>query len=109
VVADHRRRYTRSQLKARLAEAGFHVTYCTEFMLALFPLMLVKRRLSWGRAQTEGKQRCSPARKNSDLRPHPVLNGLLKLTLWPEPWWIRHGWRLPWGTSILALATRSAC
>jgi SAM-dependent methyltransferase len=109
VVADHRRRYKCSQLKSRLVEAGFQVTYCTEFMLALFPLMLVKRRLSWGRAETEGKQMSGPAWKNSDLRPHSVLNGLLKLVLWPEPWWIRRGWRLPWGTSILALATRNAC
>jgi hypothetical protein len=105
VESAHRRRYTRHQLEARLAEAGFLVNYCTEFMVGLLPLMWLRRRMAWsGSARREGA--ASPHIKN-ELQVNPLLNRALELVLRPEPSWIQRRQRLPWGTSLLALASRN--
>jgi SAM-dependent methyltransferase len=105
VAAGHRLRYSRRQLEARLVEAGFQVLYATEFMLPLFPLMLVRRRLLWGRARQQADE--TGALMHRELQINPVLNRLLEWALRPEPWFIKRRMRLPAGTSILALATKS--
>lgn len=104
----HRRRYARRELIGRLSEAGLEVEYCTEFMFALLPLLFVRRRLGWGCASSERGPTETAARIKEELRIHPLLNGALELLLRPEPWWIRHGRRLPGGTSLLVLARRPA-
>ena len=104
VESGHRRRYTRAQLEARLAEAGFSVDYCTEFMCGLVPLMWLRRRASWGRGGTPETSTPRPAK--DELRVHPLANRVLEALLRPEASWIGRGWRLPFGTSLLALATR---
>ncbi|HEY5912944.1 MAG TPA: class I SAM-dependent methyltransferase [Verrucomicrobiae bacterium] len=108
VASGHRRRYSRSELMGRLSQAGFEVKFCTEFMFALFPLMLLRRRLSWGRKGTASTVAPSPGNLNDELHVHPLLNRLLEAILRPEPWWIEKGSRMLCGTSLLALATRKA-
>jgi len=106
-ASGHRRRYSRHELVARLAEAGFEVEYCTEFMCVLLPLLFVRRRLGWGCARV-GKEPADAAdRIKMELQINPLLNRALELLLRPEPWWIKHKRRLPGGTSLLALAERT--
>lgn len=107
-AACHRRRYSRSQLTARLAEAGFRVDYCTEFMSVLFPLMWVRRRLKRGADPGKTESSGDPTRELADLKIHPLPNRMLELVLRPEAWLISRRIRLPIGTSLLALATRPA-
>ncbi len=109
-VAHHRRRYARAELAAKLSAAGFGDVYVTPFMAALFPLMWVKRRLL-GETATQlsaAGPRERQAAAESDLRVPPLLNGLLGALLRPEPLCISRRWRLPLGTSLLALATKPA-
>jgi SAM-dependent methyltransferase len=109
VTACHRRRYSRRELTARLAEAGFRVDYCTEFMSVLFPLMWVRRRLTRGSASAAPESgREATARELADLKIHPLPNRMLELVLRPEAWLISRRVRLPIGTSLLAVATRPA-
>lgn len=103
-ASGHRRRYQGSQLAARLSEVGFRLEYCTEFMSVLFPLMLMRRRLFWGRG---GQANASlSTQMQSELKIHPLSNRILEWVLRPEAWWIGKGRRLPFGTSLLAIAAR---
>jgi SAM-dependent methyltransferase len=101
VASGHRRRYARNELLSRLTEAGFEVRFCSEFMSVLFPLMWVRRRLSWKKTSP---QTTAPIER--ELHVNPVLNSVLEKVLRLEAWWISHGRKLPCGTSLLALAIK---
>jgi SAM-dependent methyltransferase len=99
-LAQHRRRYTRSELAAKLREAGFELRRLTHFMASLVPAMLALRAL--GRL-VGGKE--VRARRDRELSVIPLLNPLLLGLLRLEGRWIRHA-PLPWGASLLAVACR---
>jgi SAM-dependent methyltransferase len=106
VVSGHRRRYSRSGLMHLLESNGFEVTFCTEFMSVLLPLMWFRRRVMGRRNLGRGTDAAQRAIKN-ELRIHPFMNGLLGWALRPEAGCIRQRWHLPFGTSILALARKT--
>jgi len=107
-VAHHRRRYAPAGLESKLVSAGFTELYVTQFMAALFPPMWLKRRLlgegaaKLSRANPQQRQ----AAVESDLKIHPLVNWMFELWLRPEVFFISRRWRLPLGTSLLALARR---
>jgi SAM-dependent methyltransferase len=104
IASGHRRRYTRPQLMATLSEQGFEVRYCTEFMCLIFPIMWLRRRMSWGwRVQ---KPATTSTQMKNELHVPRLLNRILEMLLRPEGWWIERRYRLPVGTSLLALAIR---
>jgi SAM-dependent methyltransferase len=105
--AEHYRRYSPKGLRTLLSECGYHVEHVTQFMMALFPLMWLGRRV----ARWLGKPQPDALQKKRDLtlgelRVVPILNGLLRCLLeWEAPLLTR-GFRLPLGTSLLAIASR---
>lgn len=107
-VAHHRRRYTVRDLERKLADAGFSGIYVTQFMGPLFPLMWLKRRLVGEKATklSEADAHQRQAAVESDLKISPMLNWFMDLLLRPEAFFISRHWRIPLGTSLLALATR---
>lgn len=100
-LACHRRRYTTRELRARIEEAGLSVVRLTHFMAPLVPALVVLRALG----RWFGSKRDSRARRDAELRVVPGLNGVLRAVLRAERLWL-HRARLPFGTSILALARR---
>lgn len=109
-VAHHRRRYASAGLKHKLAAAGFTGIYVTQFMAALVPVMWIKRRLL-GEVATKLSQAGQQERQTaveSDLQVHPLVNWLFEMMLAPEAFFIAHRFRLPFGSSLLAIATRPA-
>ena len=106
IASGHRRRYTRTQLMARLAEAHYQVHFCTEFMLPLFPLVLIRRRLRLKQSGTVQPPANAAERIKNELQINPLLNRILDLILRPEAPWIASRHRLFGGTSILALAEK---
>jgi len=42
-ILKHKRRYSRSNMLDKLKTCGFEIRYCTSFVCALFPLMLISR------------------------------------------------------------------
>jgi SAM-dependent methyltransferase len=90
-AAHHWRRYDRRTLLARMDAAGFDVGVVTPFMAATYPAVWVSRRLA--------------RRVDDELDVPPWLNALLDASLRPERWLLRAGLRLPFGTSLLAVAT----
>lgn len=107
-VAHHRRRYAVADLERKLADAGFSRIYVTQFMSALFPLMWIKRRLLGEKATklSEADAHQRQAAVESDLKINPLVNWFMDLLLWPEAFFVSRHWRIPLGTSLLALATR---
>jgi 2-polyprenyl-3-methyl-5-hydroxy-6-metoxy-1,4-benzoquinol methylase len=100
VLAHHRRRYRRSELREKLQAAGFEVRLLTHFMSPLLPLVLLRfivRALFAGRGAQE--------RRNVELRVFPSINGILHLVLAAERLVLRR-LSLPFGSSILAVAAR---
>jgi hypothetical protein len=100
-IAHHRRRYRRGELREKLQRAGFEVRLLTHFMSVLVPSLLVVRFL--GRLLARRLE--ASARRNTELRVVPFLNGAMLALLSLERYFIRSR-ALPFGTSILAVATR---
>jgi SAM-dependent methyltransferase len=100
-LACHRRRYTAGELRAKIEGAGLCVVRLTHFMAPLVPTLFAVRALGrWLRFQ-----RSSRERRDAELQVVPLLNGILRTVLRAERLWLRRG-KLPFGTSILALARR---
>ena len=96
-ISHHRRRYTLSDLKARLAEAGLTVERATYANITFFLPILVGRaimRLTGFRPASENNLTIG------------ALNGLLGWILGTESWWLR--WMsFPFGVSIVCVAQRT--
>jgi SAM-dependent methyltransferase len=102
-ASGHCRRYSSKQLESVLAECGFRVEYMTEFMMVLYPLLWLGRRL----ATWIDNPKSAPADSLPDLRVIPVLNQLLLMLLsWELPL-LRRRVRIPLGSSLLVIARRA--
>lgn len=101
----HRRRYETAELRDTLAAAGFAVEYLSPYMAPLVPPMWLGRRL---RGLTRGHRPEASADDlaSEDLRVVPVANAVMGSVLRVEGLALASGARLPFGTSLLALARR---
>jgi len=100
VRAHHVRRYTGSELRQKLARAGFETVKITSFVSVLLPLMMLSRLTR----RTESPDYDPLA----ELRIGRLTNTLLELALDAERAVIRAGLPLPFGGSLLAVARRKA-
>jgi SAM-dependent methyltransferase len=107
-ASSHFRRYTRTQIGRRLAEAGYVVHYATHFMTAVAPLVWLGRRLAPIAARARHGPATSQTLAHAELRLPGPLNHLLALACAPERALIARRWRLPVGTSIAVIAAPAA-
>ena len=105
-IACHRRRYTRSELRAKLEEAGFEVRILTHFMSPLVPLLMATRWVGRFVSRSRNPQEAR-ARRRVEFRIVPGLNSLLGAILALERILLRFT-SLPFGSSLLAVASRPA-
>ena len=96
-VALHRRRYTRSELLAKLDRAGLDVVRVTSFVTLLLPGMLLNRQRI--RTGEDAMRECALP---------PGLDRWLERTMRAERSLIRAGVSLPVGGSLLAVARTRA-
>jgi SAM-dependent methyltransferase len=88
------RRYTTGALRRVLAAAGFGIVRATYWNTLLWPLMVVRRKLL-------------PGDGGSDVRPFPApIDALFRWLTALETGWLRSGWRLPFGGSVLIKAVK---
>lgn len=104
----HQRRYTRPELKEKLARVGFRVTRMTYNNFVLFPpaaLLIVARR-STRREPELGSPHFDDQSYQVEMEPAPpVMNAFLKSVTWTESQILR--WvNLPVGTSVIAIAQK---
>jgi SAM-dependent methyltransferase len=102
----HCRRYSSSELRAKLRRAGFEIDFLTQFMAGLFPFIWFGRRLA--RLSQHGSQSSctAPDLAARELRVIPVLNQMLYWLCSWEAWWLSRGHSLPIGTSLAAVARK---
>lgn len=96
-AACHQRRYTRTELHAKVAAAGFRIVRSTSFVTLLLPLMLASRLA----ARRSGRAGSSEA-----LALNPVLDRALDAVMRVEHLVIRSGVSLPIGGSRLVVLRR---
>jgi SAM-dependent methyltransferase len=107
VCARHVRRYEREDLVERLANAGYDVRYVTPFMAATYPVLWLARRLRRAEGQSaEAGVAAAAAAAHAELRVPAWLNAIFDASLRPERWILRARRRLPFGSSLLAVAAR---
>jgi SAM-dependent methyltransferase len=107
-ASHHVRRYRPAELERKLAGAGFEIEYFTPYMMSIFPLLWLKRRLSGFSRRPVGASdsRRIHEKAAGELRVTPILNGLLWFLLRQESRLITRRRRLPFGTSLLAIARK---
>ncbi len=93
---EHKRRYRRSELVEKVTAAGFEVRRVTSFVALLLPAMAIVRL--WARVR-----RPDPFAELTATRADPALERILTL----ERSLIEHGRDLPFGGSLLLVATRA--
>jgi SAM-dependent methyltransferase len=98
----HYRRYAPRELERKLLESGFEVAFLTPYMMSIFPLVWLGRRL----AARGGKSAADLA--SNELKITPGLNALLARLLAIEVRVLSARRRLPTGTSLLAVGKRGA-
>ncbi|HEY4248764.1 MAG TPA: class I SAM-dependent methyltransferase [Lacunisphaera sp.] len=89
------RRYNRGEVNALLREAGFAITHSTYWNMFPFPLAVVRRKMF------------PPKTPDSDVRQFPAVveaafNGVMAV----EHGWLRAGFRMPFGNSVLTVAQK---
>ena len=97
-ASGHCRRYSSVALQEVLGSSGFHVEYLSPFMLPLFPLVWVSRRLGDRHASSDAVQR--------ELDVPGVVNASLRAVLKLEEPLLNGVRRLPLGTSLCAIARK---
>lgn len=91
------RRYGRGELRAKLAAAGFAAEWTSFWNTIPFPLVVLRRKL--GRAPRGG----------SDVQLYPApVEAAFDVAMAVERTWLRAGGRLPFGSSIFAVARKPA-
>jgi SAM-dependent methyltransferase len=94
----HKRRYTRSELRSKLRNAGFEVRRLTSFVSLLLPLMAVSR------ARQRSLKTFDPT---TEYRAPRAVDRMFEGILETERWVIGTGASLPVGGSLFAVATKS--
>lgn len=105
VAACHCRRYNKGGLERVLQASGFQVDYLSEFMVVLFPLVWLLRRLNG--ARQKGGREIAAEKASAELTVVPGINLLLKLFLGWEALAVRRRLILPGGTSLLAIGRKA--
>ena len=105
-ASHHCRRYSPQSLREKLAATGFEVEFLSQFMACIFPLVWFVRKAGRGRRKDSGPAEAR-ALADKEFRLIPVLNELLTALLTLEARWLSAGHKLPFGTSIIAIARKS--
>ena len=95
VTVHGRRRYVRSEIAAKLHEAGFRSIQTTHWNTLPLPLILARRKL------------LPPPESGSDVRLYPApVEALLRGAMAVERGWMRAFGALPVGSSLLAVGVK---
>ena len=111
-ASHHFRRYEIDQLSSILSKAGYQVEYISYYMALTFPIVWLVRKLSplvKGHNQMnsqEKKEELVHDMSVNELRIVPVANEVMAWLLGWETWFVSHRIRIPFGTSLIAIARK---
>jgi ubiquinone/menaquinone biosynthesis C-methylase UbiE len=98
VVSHHRRRYTATELEAKLRRVGVDQLFITSFLSFLLPIMFVRRRLLGNIGRSYNAE--------DEFRLPSLADRLLEVVTTAERICIDGGARLPVGGSLIAVGRR---
>jgi len=101
-AACHKRRYTKNELRSKLKNAGFKVEYIGSFVFTLFPFMIISRLLNRNKNSTTMDER----EMTRELRLPSSINSIFRGLLYVDEFLIRKKVSLPFGGSLIAVATK---
>jgi SAM-dependent methyltransferase len=104
-ASNHYRRYEPVELKDKLTQTGYRVEFCTPYMLSIFPLVWLGRRLAWKAARLPVASDRTQSLFMRELRITPGVNRLLYWLLFLEAQLTGRRRHLPWRFS----GSRCAC
>lgn len=106
-ASHHKRRYLPNELNKKLLKAGFRVDYQTQYMAGIFPLVWFGRKLSGlVRSWQDNNKDKHVYMTKQEFTIVPVVNGMLTGLLSLELRLIKNRRKLPFGSSLLALARK---
>jgi SAM-dependent methyltransferase len=105
-AAHHCRRYAPAEIRARLSGAGFQVEFMSQFMACTFPIVWFWRKVS-GSRQPGGSDNARELAAR-EFRVVPLINGVLTILLKLEGLWLSGGHKLPIGTSLIVVCSKTA-
>lgn len=101
-IDQHKRRYSRKELKTKLTQNGFEVKYRSSFVFILFPLMLVSRNFK----KNKKFQELTFEEKLSELQLSPAMNFLLESFMRIDEVLLKMNLSLPFGGSLITVARK---
>jgi SAM-dependent methyltransferase len=108
VAALHIRRYRQNELNSKLQMAGFKIENTSYYMTSIFPLVWGGRKVASIISSSKNESKKSDQELTvNELRIVPVINQILTWILLNEVKLIHQGVRMPFGTSLMALARKS--
>lgn len=96
-------RYAPSEVRRLFGELGLTLEFLTHRVAGPFPLVVVTRLPSILRSRKPPED----ARSQLSIPPSPV-NAALDFVMRGENALLRRGWRMPWGSSLLAVGRKAA-
>lgn len=106
VLSAHCRRYTEEDLRTKLAASGLEIIRSSPYMATILPIVWFYRkfRRTTGQEQSGGPD--AERRFQAEFRVVPVVNEILGALLWLESEFLARGGRIPFGTSLMAIARK---
>jgi 2-polyprenyl-3-methyl-5-hydroxy-6-metoxy-1,4-benzoquinol methylase len=107
IYAEHKRRYSLQELRAKVEGNGFKVIKMSYFMTLLYPFILLSRKLSLqtGSMNDEDMKKQVQKEAMSELQPNAIINSIFFLIFSLEVPLIRLV-ALPFGSSLLCVAVK---
>jgi 2-polyprenyl-3-methyl-5-hydroxy-6-metoxy-1,4-benzoquinol methylase len=103
-ASHHYRRYSRNDLTEKLQNAGYCIEYISYYMLTLYPIVWLNRRVSGSLKNHTQQSEYELALQ--ELRVSPLLNSPLNFILRWEQAAISARYTLPFGTSLIVIARK---
>ncbi len=108
VASHHVQRYRVDDLRAKVESAGFKVEFISYYMMSIFPIVWLQRKLAGSNQLNSSSAKSETIRSLAlnELKIIPIANEMLSLILSLEAKWIQHFHQLPFGTSIVVVAQK---
>jgi SAM-dependent methyltransferase len=103
-AAQHCRRYSASEIRENVQQAGFQIDFMSQSMTCIFPLVWLFRKMRGFRKAIDLDAAKALAAK--EFRVVPVINGVFNALLSLEARWLSSGRSLPIGTSLVVVCRR---
>lgn len=102
-IAFHKRRYSKKELTDKVRKQGFKIEYVGSFVTSLFPVMFLSRMLQRSKINEDN----TDINKYHEFRISPVVNKIFEKFMKIDEIFINSGSSLPFGGSLILVASKN--